>query len=131
MFTGTALNRRTKPRRRARNALPCEVEEVGVQEVERGLSQGGLNLPAVVCLDQRLRGSVTDPTQRDEFAPARRRAKVPGVLRAPALCGCGPKPKVAAPVSAARAVDMPLRLDNANALPTYPQQKQKRLKAFS
>jgi hypothetical protein len=25
---------------------------------------------------------------------------------------------------AARAVDMPLRLDNANALPTYPQQKQ-------
>ena len=24
----------------------------------------------------------------------------------------------------ARAVDMPLRLDNANALPTYPQQKQ-------
>ena len=28
--------------------------------------------------------------------------------------------------AAARAVDMPLRLDNANALPTYPQQKQKR-----
>ncbi len=27
--------------------------------------------------------------------------------------------------AAARAVDMPLRLDNANALPTYPQQKQK------
>ena len=26
--------------------------------------------------------------------------------------------------AAARAVDMPLRLDNANALPTYPQQKQ-------
>jgi hypothetical protein len=28
--------------------------------------------------------------------------------------------------AAARAVDMPLRLDNANALPTYPQQKQLR-----
>ena len=27
-------------------------------------------------------------------------------------------------IAAARAVDMPLRLDNANALPTYPQQKQ-------
>ena len=27
-------------------------------------------------------------------------------------------------IEAARAVDMPLRLDNANALPTYPQQKQ-------
>ena len=27
--------------------------------------------------------------------------------------------------AAARAVDMPLRLDNANALPTYPQQQQK------
>ena len=27
--------------------------------------------------------------------------------------------------AAAKAVDMPLRLDNANALPTYPQQKQK------
>ena len=27
--------------------------------------------------------------------------------------------------AAQRAVDMPLRLDNANALPTYPQQKQK------
>jgi hypothetical protein len=27
--------------------------------------------------------------------------------------------------AAARAVDMPLRLDNSNALPTYPQQKQK------
>jgi len=26
--------------------------------------------------------------------------------------------------AAARAVDMPLRLDNANTLPTYPQQKQ-------
>ena len=26
--------------------------------------------------------------------------------------------------TAARAVDMPLRLDNANALPTYPRQKQ-------
>ena len=26
--------------------------------------------------------------------------------------------------AAARAVDMPLRLGNANALPTYPQQKQ-------
>ena len=26
--------------------------------------------------------------------------------------------------AAARAVDIPLRLDNANALPTYPQQKQ-------
>ena len=30
--------------------------------------------------------------------------------------------------AAARAVDMPLRLDNANALPTYPQQKQKQQK---
>jgi putative transposase len=29
----------------------------------------------------------------------------------------------------AKAVDMPLRLDNANALPTYPQQKQKQQKA--
>src|ERR1700688_4944520 len=29
---------------------------------------------------------------------------------------------------AARAVDMPLRLDNANALPTYPQQRQKKEK---
>ena len=29
---------------------------------------------------------------------------------------------------AARAVDMPLRLDNANALPTYPQQRQKQQK---
>jgi putative transposase len=28
-----------------------------------------------------------------------------------------------------RAVDMPLRLDNANALPTYPQQKQKQQEA--
>jgi putative transposase len=27
---------------------------------------------------------------------------------------------------AAEAVDMPLRLDNANALPTYPQQSQKK-----
>ena len=27
-------------------------------------------------------------------------------------------------IEAARAVDMPLRFDNANALPTYPQQKQ-------
>jgi putative transposase len=26
--------------------------------------------------------------------------------------------------AAAKTVDMPLRLDNANALPTYPQQKQ-------
>ena len=31
--------------------------------------------------------------------------------------------------TAARAVDMPLRLDNANALPTYPQQKQKQQEA--
>ncbi len=30
--------------------------------------------------------------------------------------------------AAARAVDMPLRLDNANALPTYPQQRQKQQK---
>ena len=29
--------------------------------------------------------------------------------------------------AAAKAVDMPLRLDNANALPTYPQQRQKQL----
>ena len=29
-------------------------------------------------------------------------------------------------IEAATTVDMPLRLDNANALPTYPQQKQKR-----
>jgi putative transposase len=28
-------------------------------------------------------------------------------------------------IEAARTVDMPLRLDNANALPTYPQQTQK------
>jgi hypothetical protein len=27
--------------------------------------------------------------------------------------------------AAARVVDLPLRLDNANALPTYPQQKQR------
>ena len=32
--------------------------------------------------------------------------------------------------AAARAVDMPLRLDNANALPTYPQQKQKQQDAI-
>jgi putative transposase len=31
--------------------------------------------------------------------------------------------------AAAKAVDMPLRLDNANALPTYPQQKQKQQQA--
>jgi hypothetical protein len=31
--------------------------------------------------------------------------------------------------AAARDVDMPLRLDNANALPTYPQQKQKQQEA--
>ncbi|HME86221.1 MAG TPA: hypothetical protein VKG91_17160, partial [Roseiarcus sp.] len=31
--------------------------------------------------------------------------------------------------AAARAVDMPLCLDNANALPTYPQQKQKQQEA--
>jgi putative transposase len=31
--------------------------------------------------------------------------------------------------AAARVVDMPLRLDNANALPTYPQQKQKQQEA--
>jgi len=31
--------------------------------------------------------------------------------------------------AAARAVDMPLRLDNANALPTYPQRKQKQQEA--
>jgi putative transposase len=31
--------------------------------------------------------------------------------------------------AAARAVDMPLRLDNANALPTYPQQRQKQREA--
>jgi hypothetical protein len=31
--------------------------------------------------------------------------------------------------AAARAVDMPLRLANANALPTYPQQKQKQQEA--
>jgi hypothetical protein len=31
--------------------------------------------------------------------------------------------------AAARAVDMPLRLDNARALPTCPQQQQKRQKA--
>ena len=31
--------------------------------------------------------------------------------------------------AAARAVDMPLRLDNANALPTYPQQKRKQQEA--
>jgi putative transposase len=30
--------------------------------------------------------------------------------------------------AAAEAVDMPLRLDNANALPTYPQQSQKKQK---
>jgi hypothetical protein len=29
----------------------------------------------------------------------------------------------------ASAVDMPLRLDNANALPTYPQQRQKQQEA--
>jgi len=29
----------------------------------------------------------------------------------------------------AKAVDMPLRLDNANALPTYPQQKQNKQQA--
>jgi len=28
-------------------------------------------------------------------------------------------------IEAAKTVDMPLRLDNANALPTYPQQTQK------
>jgi putative transposase len=28
-------------------------------------------------------------------------------------------------IEATRTVDMPLRLDNANALPTYPQQAQK------
>ena len=32
-------------------------------------------------------------------------------------------------IEAARAVDMPLRLDNANALPTYPQQRQKQQEA--
>ena len=32
--------------------------------------------------------------------------------------------------AAARAVDMPLRLDNANALPTYPQQKQQEAASF-
>ncbi len=31
--------------------------------------------------------------------------------------------------AAARAVDMPLRLDNANSLPTYPQQKHKQQEA--
>ena len=31
--------------------------------------------------------------------------------------------------AAARAVDMPLRLDNANTLPTYPQQRQKQQEA--
>jgi putative transposase len=31
--------------------------------------------------------------------------------------------------AAAKAVDMPLRLDNANALPTFPQQRQKQKKA--
>ena len=31
--------------------------------------------------------------------------------------------------AATKAVDMPLRLDNANALPTYPQQKQKKKEA--
>jgi putative transposase len=31
--------------------------------------------------------------------------------------------------AAAKTVDMPLRLDNANALPTYPQQKQKQQEA--
>ena len=31
--------------------------------------------------------------------------------------------------AAAKIVDMPLRLDNANALPTYPQQKQKQQEA--
>ena len=31
--------------------------------------------------------------------------------------------------AAAATVDMPLRLDNANALPAYPQQKQKQQKA--
>jgi putative transposase len=31
--------------------------------------------------------------------------------------------------AAARTVDMPLRLDNANALPTYPQQRQKHQEA--
>jgi hypothetical protein len=31
--------------------------------------------------------------------------------------------------AAATTVDMPRRLDNANALPTYPQQKQKQQKA--
>ena len=31
--------------------------------------------------------------------------------------------------AAAKALDMPLRLDNANALPTYPQQEQKKQKA--
>jgi len=30
--------------------------------------------------------------------------------------------------AAVKAVDMPLRLDNANALPTYPQRKQKQQK---
>jgi putative transposase len=33
--------------------------------------------------------------------------------------------------AAARAVDMPLRLDNANALPTYPQQRRKQQEAAS
>jgi putative transposase len=32
-------------------------------------------------------------------------------------------------IEAAKTVDMPLRLDNANALPTYPQQTQKQQKA--
>jgi putative transposase len=31
--------------------------------------------------------------------------------------------------AAAKAVDLPLRSDNANALPTYPQQKQKQQEA--
>jgi putative transposase len=35
------------------------------------------------------------------------------------------KIEAAARIEAARAVDMPLRLDNANALPTYPQQQKK------
>ena len=33
--------------------------------------------------------------------------------------------RLPATIAAAKTVDMPLRLDNANALPTYPQQTQK------
>ena len=65
--------------------------------------------------------------ERMRYQISRQRKEIQSLQRA----GISTLPAEAplARMQATKTVDMPLRLDNANALPTYPQQKQKQQEA--